>query len=369
VVRAGPHPPRAFTFGLLGVVLGISACSTPPAISPADQVPPATTPVPRGERTLSIDVNEPSDGNYDAAFRLAREAGAQSISLSIPWDSFEVAPGQFSPDPDYLSIANAYYPGYDASLALTLAPIDTNQLRVPQDLAALSFDDPHMIERFNRALELALARLSETEVSVLAIGNEIDVYLQGDPVRCADYASFLAATSAHARSLRPGLKVGTKATTGGLLGESRDCLGAINQSSDVILATYYPLGPDFSVRSPSSPAEDFAALADLAGAKPVYLLEVGYPSSERLGSSEAQQAEFVRQVFRAWDAQAASIPYVSFTWMHDIPDDALQGYLVYYGLDSAAFADFLGTLGLRSRDGRDKPAFLALAQEAAARGW
>ena len=369
MVSAGTYSQYAFIFALLGFVLGASACSAPAASDPPAPVLPAVTPVARGERTLSIDVNEPSDGNYDAAFRLAREVGTQSVSLSIPWDSFELEPGQFSPDPDYLSIANVYYPGYDTSLALTLAPIDTNQLRVPQDLAALSFDDPQMIERFNRALEQALARLPETEVSVLAIGNEIDIYLQGDPAQCAAYASFLAATSAHARSLRPGLTVGTKATTGGLLGESRDCLQAINQSSDVILATYYPLGPDFAVRSPSSPAADFAALVDLAGSKPVFLLEVGYPSSERLGSSEAQQAEFVRQVFRAWDAQAASIPYLSFTWMHDIPGDSLQGYLGYYGLDSAEFAAFLGTLGLRSRDGRDKPAFLALAQEAAARGW
>lgn len=369
MVRAGTSPHRAFTFGLLGIVLAASAGCTPAAsVSPAP-IPPAANPLPRGERTLSIDVNESSEGDYDAAFRLAQEVGARSTSLSIPWDSFEVAPGQFSPDPDFLSIANAYYPGHDASLALTLAPIDTNQLRVPHDLAALSFDNPRVIERFNRALEQALARLSNTEVSVLAIGNEIDIYLQGDPVRCAAYASFLASTSAHARSLRPGLKVGTKATTAGLLGESRDCLQAINQSSDVILATYYPLGPDGLVRSPSSPAVDFAALADGAGLKPVYLLEVGYPSSERLGSSEAQQAEFVRQVFQAWDAQAASIPYVSFTWMHDISDDALRGYQDYYGLDAAPFAAFLATLGLRSRDGRDKPAFLALAQEAAARGW
>jgi hypothetical protein len=350
-------------------VLGDSACSAPVATGLPDPVVPAVTPVARGERTLSIDVNEPSDGNYDAAFRLAREVGAQAVSLSIPWDTFEVAPGVFSPEPDFLAIANIYYPATGTSLALTLAPIDTNQLRVPQDLAALSFDDPDMIERFNRALEQALARLPETEIRVLAIGNEIDVYLQGDPAQCAAYASFMAAAAAHARSLRPGLRVGTKATSSGLLGESRTCLEAINRHSDVILATYYPLGSDFSVRPASSPAQDFAALVAAAGSKPVYLLEVGYPSSELLGSSEAQQAEFVRQVFRSWDAEVASIPYLSFTWMHDIPGDSLEGYLGYYGLDSAEFAAFLGTLGLRTRNGRDKLAFRALAQEAAARGW
>jgi len=71
-----------------------------------------------------------------------------------------------------LAIANAYYPASDTSLAVTLAPIDTNQLRVPADLAGLAFDDPRMIERFNRALEQALSRVPDTQVSVLAIGNE-----------------------------------------------------------------------------------------------------------------------------------------------------------------------------------------------------
>jgi len=359
---------RSIGFGLLALGLGAIACTASPAADPSESAP-STTPAPRGNRILAIDVNEPADGDYDAAFRLAREAGAQAVSLSIPWDSFEVAPGQFSPDPDFLSIANLYYPGYGASLALTLAPIDTNRLRVPQDLTALRFDDPRVIERFNRALEQALARLPDTELSILAIGNEIDVYLQADPERCAAYASFFAATAAHARSLRPGLKVGTKATASGLLGEGRECLEAVNRQSDAILATYYPLRPDFSVRSPSSPAADFAELADLAASKPIYLLEVGYPSSEHLGSSEALQAEFVQQVFRAWDAQASAIPYLCFTWLHDISDDTRDGYLGYYGLRSAKFAAFLGSLGLRTHSGQDKPAFLALAQEATARGW
>ncbi len=33
------------------------------------------------------------------------------------------------------------------------------------------------------------------------------------------------------------------------------------------------------------------------------------------------------------------------------------------------FAEYLGTLGLRSHDGRDKQAFEALRRESSARGW
>lgn len=354
---------------LLGLILAGIACGSWPAAASPGPTADLQAPLPRGDRLLSIDVNQASDGDYDSAFQLALQAGAQAVSLSLPWDALETAPGQYGPDPDYLTIANAYYPASDTPLVLTLAPIDTNQLRLPADLSHLAFDDPRLIDRFNRMLADSFSRLPETQLIVLAIGNEIDAYLGGDPGMCAAYEEFFAATSSYARSLRPGLQVGTKATSGGLLGSSRRCLEAINRHSDAILATYYPLKGDFSVRPPSSAYQDFAALASLASGKPVYLLEVGYPSSRILGSSDALQAEFVREVFRAWDAQAGQIRLVNFTWLHDISDEALAGFLDYYGLDSRRFAEFLGSLGLRSHDGRPKLAFLALEQEGAARGW
>jgi hypothetical protein len=98
-------------------------------------------------------------------------------------------------------------------------------------------------------------------------------------------------------------------------------------------------------------------------------LEAGYPSSPKLESSEAQQADFVRQAFRAWDAQAGRVALLNFTWLTDAPQASVEGWTDYYGLDDPRFAAFLATLGLRADDGRAKPALEVLAAESHARGW
>jgi len=53
---------------LLALGLGAIACEAPPAADPPESAP-STTPAPRGNRILAIDVNEPANGDFDAAFR------------------------------------------------------------------------------------------------------------------------------------------------------------------------------------------------------------------------------------------------------------------------------------------------------------
>jgi hypothetical protein len=88
-----------------------------------------------------------------------------------------------------------------------------------------------------------------------------------------------------------------------------------------------------------------------------------------LGSSEARQAEFIAEIFAAWDRHADRIPMIDFTWLHDASPESVQDFEDFYGLSSDTFHEFLATLGLRTYDGRDKLAFLRLMEEAAARGW
>jgi len=72
----------------------------------------------------------------------------------------------------------------------------------------------------------------------LAIGNEVDGFLGGDSARWSQYQAFYKAIGAYARTKRPGLKVGVVAQFGGLTGAARVRLQALNQSSDVVMATY-----------------------------------------------------------------------------------------------------------------------------------
>jgi len=47
-------------------------------------------------------------------------------------------------------------------------------------------------------------------------------------------------------------------------------------------------------------------------------MEIGYPTSSYLGSSEEKQAEFIRQVFKAWDKHEGRICHMHFNSLHDL---------------------------------------------------
>ncbi len=85
--------------------------------------------------------------------------------------------------------------------------------------------------------------------------------------------------------------------------------------------------------------------------------------------SADKQSQFVREVFTAWDKHHTRIRFINFIWLHDISQAEVKSYAKYYGLASKGFAEYLGTLGLRTHDGKAKPAFTTLHNEAKARGW
>jgi len=66
----------------------------------------------------------------------------------------------------------------------------------------------------------------------------------------------------------------------GLIGPHRAAMQTLNQSSDVILVTYYPLNPDFTVRDPETAfGTDLDRLCRAYPKRPIVYLEAGCPTS------------------------------------------------------------------------------------------
>lgn len=328
-------------------------------------------PVPKGSRVLGIQVNEAEDRDYPKAFATAKSLGAEAVSLSMNWDDIEVSPGMFAPTPNYLAMANAFYPAAKMKLDLFIRPLDTNGLHLPRDLRGKPIDDPLVIDRFMKCLNWVLSQVPDIELSYLGIGNEIDVGMGKDWAGYRRYAWFLEAIKTRLNAKRPKLNVGASATLDGLVGLAREELREINRHTDLVIVTYYPLEPGVGVKDPSTVHDDFRKLADSYAGKPIVFSEAGYPSSGDLKSSQRRQAEFVRELFKAWDAHAAQVRQVTFYQLTDTGPDAVAYFTRYYGLSGGPFKAFLGSLGLRTfaGSGRDKEAFGALREEAKARGW
>ena len=123
------------------------------------------------------------------------------------------------------------------------------------------------------------------------------------------------------------------------------------------------------MRPPSVVSGDFAELVRRYPDRPIEVLEAGYPASPTCDSSDEKQAEFVTELFKAWDAQKDHISVVSYSFLTDFSPSEVDVFETYYGISNPAFLAYLGTLGLRRHDGSHRPAYDRFEAEASARGW
>ncbi|MEM1043433.1 MAG: hypothetical protein AAGI91_12490 [Bacteroidota bacterium] len=347
---------------LLLACLALAACDT----AATDPPPGDEAPVPRGSRVLTIQIVEAEVESYDEALSVAEDLGAEAVTLSLTWQRLEPEPGTF--DLSLLDVAESYFPAAGLKLDLMIGPVDTNNDVRPSDLQDLPFDHPEVIGRFEALLDAALPRIPSVELTFLALGNEVDALL-ADADAWAAYTVLYEAAAERARALRPGTDLGVKVTSDGLTGGTRALAQRLNAGSDVVLTTYYPLADDFTVRPPTVVRADFDAIAAAYPDRPVYLAEAGYPASPQCESSDAMQAAFVRELFRAWDDHADQFRGISYSFLTDFSPASVGEFEVYYGISDERFLGFLGSLGLRSYDRSERPAFAVFRDEAAARGW
>lgn len=331
-------------------------------------------PIPRGERLLSIDISLPEDGNYISAFENAFVTDFDQVKLSYDWHWLRDNLDEADPGDRITAAINGFYPLYDVPIVVFIRPIHIDQDERPDSLKSFAFDDPAVIAAFAELIDDFLAGIPAVEVDAIIIGSEIDGMLDSDAGDWAAYTEFFRQSAEHIRTQRPGTRVGSEVTfffLDNVVG--RGHWDALNAHADFVGISYYGIdGDSFQAKPTSSVQTDFATIVARSIAKPIWLPQIGYPAADTLGSSEAQQAAWIRAAFAAWDTQRARIEMVNFTWMHDWSEDAINAFLLDLGVgDHAALAAFLGSLGYRTYPGAgtDKAAWPALLDEAADRDW
>ncbi|MGH2559280.1 MAG: hypothetical protein ACRDJH_09460 [Thermomicrobiales bacterium] len=326
-------------------------------------------PVAKGDRALSITVTVPEDGEYEPAFAIAQDAGMDEIELTFRWDELETAPGEYVGDG--LAAVNQFYPARGMPVSLMVAPLSSVEKSVPADLAGVAFDDPAFIERYQRLLDFVFGALPDVEIPTLVIGLEVESHLLANAEGWAQYERFYAAVADYARTLRPGLRVGVEGLQINILGPAAGYFDVLNAHSDFVAVSYFPLDEAGMGRPLDGIAAEFDALTAHYPDQTIRFTQLCYPSSAVNDSSVQMQAQFVREVFAAWDDHAEQIERIEFTWLHDLSPEGVEAFSALFQHQNEQFAAFLGTVGLRTYPsaGQDKPALDALREEAAARGW
>jgi len=342
------------------LVISLVGCTSTDQNPVSNSQPPsrvvAVSPVPRLDPPPTVQ-------DFVAALDLVYNSGARAIFLSWIWSALDSA-GTIALDdiPNALTYLTRIR-GFDVVLGVQV--INTNRKETPSDLQNTPFDSPQVQSRFRLLIDALRPHVNE-RVKYISIGNEVDIYLSAHPNEWGTYKSFYEGALAYVHSTMPHVKVGVTSTFAGAVGPAASNVGSLNQSSDVIILTYYPLDDQFFAYNPAAPLTDFPKMVPLGIGKPIILQEVGYPTSALLASSEQEQSEFVRNVFTAWQNVGDRIPLLNFFALHDFSQDLCDSLLVYYGAPPTAvnFKEFLCTLGLRRVDGTPKLSWQAFVNGA-----
>lgn len=327
----------------------------------------AEPPVPKKSRQLAIDVTEMRDGKYADAFKIAKDVGIDRIGLFLSWNVLEPSPQKF--DGKWLEIAELFYPAENVKLDLTLAVVNTNHPDTPSDLENRSFSDPVVIDRFKKLLDFVFTKVKPDHLSSLNIGSEYDKFFGTDRNKWKEFAAFYKSARDYSKSKWPSVVVATETTYEGITGPNRDAIKEINKISDTIGISYYGTQSNTDVIDPKKVHDVFDTVCSIYAGRKIDFFQFGYPSSNALRSSTLKQREFVEESFLAWDRHADQVELIDYTWLHDYSPESVDKTLKIYNFFDPKFREFIATLGLRTYNGQDKPAFVALKKQAKARGW
>ncbi len=311
---------------------------------------------PAYSQTISLSINETQAINYDKAFKKAQEAGIKTTSLTLHWKDIEKQPGQY--ENVFVDIASQFYKNNSTSLVLTICPVNMYENCLPDHLAGKRFDDPLVISSFEKMMAWLMARMSGTKIECLVVGNEVDTYFGNSAEQWSQYETFLSSYQAVLQRQGRDVPLGTTVTFGNLL-ENQHCSHVQNLLKNVMF-TYYPLLPNFEVRSPNVVASDFEKVCKKFGRRNLYVTEAGYPTSAKIKGSEANQASFVQNVVSEAAKRKAQIKLVEFSWMNDFGTQEVSKIAAPFNIQSSSFREYLGTIGLNRADGSAKPAWLEL---------
>jgi hypothetical protein len=310
----------------LALALG-SACLASPG-GRADEQETSSAVTARGARVLAMDVVPGPGETIEAAVAKARTAGVTTAVLNYNWSDLE--PSAFQYQNAKLIADNAFYAAepHAMSVVLNIRPVAGPCRVVPPDLATLTWSDPVMTARFGYLLTWIHGYLPDVTVQVMSVGTEIDSHLT--PSDYAAYKVFFEAARQSAKALwGTALPVGAAVTWGSLAtpGPIQAAILDLDEHADRVLTTYYAINNDFTVKDPyAGPVADiYAALLAVDGdprtrGRTLDLIEIGYPTSAALHSSDAKQQVFISTMFGIWDAYAPRINTIVVNWETDLSE-------------------------------------------------
>jgi hypothetical protein len=195
---------------------------------------------------------------------------------------------------------------------------------------------------------------------IFIIGRDIDVFLESRPDERAAFEALVLDLIVYARTnplAPPNTRIGVGFSFAGVTSPDPS-FSLLLEDSDLAVVSYLPgLGSDVAGLA-SAVATDADVLVERAAGKPIVLEELGYPTSEAVGGSEAKQALFLETFFTALGPRRSSFAFVNVDALHDLGPGRCAERALYAGHSAdGAWATYMCSLGLFTADGQPKSAW------------
>ncbi|NIJ52934.1 hypothetical protein [Dyadobacter arcticus] len=305
---------------------------------------------------LSLLLNQNAPAGLTGILAAVDDVSSKGINLfgmSPEWPELEASPSVYSLQNQIVNPLTLIDPDQKKfkSYILVLKVIDSNRKTIPSDLMARSFDDPLVINRFKTLIDNISTLPSINRISHILIGNEVDGFLNTNPLQLSAFSAFYQQSINHIHAKIPHVKVGTIITFNSLV-DHPAIFDLLAPASDFICYTYYPTdnsNPNWKMRPPSDAITDIALMAKKAGGKSFAFTEIGYPSSVENNSSQELQQRFVENMFDALKPHKdnGKVEFVFYHGLYDYPPGFCVEYAKSQGIDPAYLCAFMNSLGLK----------------------
>jgi hypothetical protein len=319
--------------------------------------------------TFDADPARSRDVQAVSASVAALSAGSMTLPLAERWDALTGASG--APRTAAWAVLDAMIGPYRErrrKVALCIGIVEREQSAWP---FADELDSEAARLAMERTIDEAFGRYGSA-LSHLCFGYELDRYWsKASPGERERLLAFLAQSVAYA-SVHPlrgrQTAIGAAVTLGALGGSSPVPLADLLLGDEVV-AVYDPLDDGAGLKEPAGVVDELSAalstLESLPGPRlPLSLFEVGYPSAESVGSSEAAQSAFYDSLFGALDSRRDELSFVGVYGLGDRSEIECEAEAPTFGAEgdaASAWAAARCSMGLRAGEGEgestDKPAW------------
>lgn len=268
------------------------ASTPPPPLDAGRDAPGDAAIVAKGSRTLGVEVEIDSLAFPDQVRALV-DAGARTTNASFLWtdierpiDAGEDAGADAEAGTQIFNagvhIVNLILGTSDVRAVFAVAALDETGPRLPPDLAGRALDDVAVTNRFDAVTDYVFSQMPDLQLDAYLVAVDVDATLGTDAAKWGAFAGFVSKVGTHARSKRPGLRIGFVVSAAALVEKTNLAASAL-AAADVVVVSH-----------PSS----FDALVGAAPpGKPIVVHRIALDAGDAFGQ---------------WDRHADRIPIVTF---------------------------------------------------------